>query len=226
MPDPDEIVAQLKANGDAAGLIGLLEDINSSWSSIYWGRRDAIVRALGEIGDSRAIDPLVARLMDHHHESRRIVGDALIESHWQPHDEAERACLLVAMEQWQEAADVGIAALGPLLNAHVGVNEYAERNPCCVNPPFSREFVTALERVVQGAAPAIGLADLRRLATLCDVEAICDYQSYGGNTSTQHLEWFDLEGVRAAAKQELRRRGEPGHPVWRPARRGWRFWAR
>src|SRR5450756_828303 len=66
-------VEKLKAKGDIPGLIKALGYGKD------WGVRNAAAGALGQIGDARAVGPLIAALKDQDSNVRRAAAGALVE---------------------------------------------------------------------------------------------------------------------------------------------------
>lgn len=86
-------------------LIAALSDTNTQF-------REACVRALGEIKDARAVEPLVAILEDYNVD--RVVARVLQSFEWQPVCKKQEALLAVALDDWDKAASIGVQAVPPL----------------------------------------------------------------------------------------------------------------
>jgi HEAT repeat protein len=104
--------------GEALGLLGpaALEPLVAAL-----GNEDPVVRgnaakALARLGDARGVDPLVVALADEHVKVRESAAQALGELGWQPED-AQRAQQALAAHDWDELAELGAAALEPLIAA-------------------------------------------------------------------------------------------------------------
>jgi len=76
-----------------------------------------VASALGTIGDSRAIEPLVATLKDHD-ENVRLAAESLEKVEWKPKNNIQHALYLAARQDWVEALRIG-----------VGIVEFAEVYP-------------------------------------------------------------------------------------------------
>jgi HEAT repeat protein len=77
--------------------------------------RMAIVDALRKIGDTQVIEPLVQSLYDKDSNVRYAVVETLEALGWKPVDNEQRACSAIAHNQWDEAANLGVCAVRPLL---------------------------------------------------------------------------------------------------------------
>ncbi|MBI3165436.1 MAG: HEAT repeat domain-containing protein, partial [Chloroflexi bacterium] len=67
----------------------------------------AAVAALGQIGDARAIEPLITALKNLDKNVRRAAADALAQIDWQPTNNIQRAFYLAARQDWAEAIRIG-----------------------------------------------------------------------------------------------------------------------
>jgi len=81
------------------------------------GIRMTTAEALGQIADKRAIKPLVALLKDNYCYVRHPAAKALDSLGWQPQSDAQCALRAVALENWDEAANFGMAAINAFLVA-------------------------------------------------------------------------------------------------------------
>lgn len=79
--------------------------------------RLAAVKTLREIGDSRAIEPLVMMLKDVYQDVRKETAKALKAFGWQPIDDTQSAVFAIADENWEKLVTLGKAAVDPLLAA-------------------------------------------------------------------------------------------------------------
>jgi HEAT repeat protein len=79
-------------------------------------RRHAIL-ALGQIGDSGAVDPLVVALMDAHKDVRVAAADALEKIGWQPGQDEPGAAYWVIKEKWDKCVELGLPAIPALIAA-------------------------------------------------------------------------------------------------------------
>lgn len=91
-------------------LLGLLADKKPN---LRW----LAAKALGELGDKRAVDPLSAALRDPSSSVRSGAAQALRRLGWEPQSELDRAYLLVAEQRWDRARELGRVAIAPLLLA-------------------------------------------------------------------------------------------------------------
>ena len=81
-----------------------------------YGRLRAL-RALAAIADPQAAETLAAFLTDRNPDVRRSSAEALEKAGWTPKDAAQKAWQLVALGKWDEAAQLGAAAVAPLTAA-------------------------------------------------------------------------------------------------------------
>jgi hypothetical protein len=70
--------------------------------------------ALGEIGDSTAIPPLVESLRDKERYVRYGAARSLELLHWIPRDDTEKAYYAIALQNWPVVKNIGKSATGPL----------------------------------------------------------------------------------------------------------------
>ncbi len=78
--------------------------------------RRAVVQALGRIGDGRAIEPLLRAVGDQDAAVRRAVLGALDGLRSACRTDVQRARVAVLLQQWNELASLGVAALDPVLS--------------------------------------------------------------------------------------------------------------
>jgi HEAT repeat protein len=107
-------VDKLKAKGDVEGLIKALGYQKD------WRVREAAASALGEIGDARAMEPLIAALKDHDSDVRQGAAGALDMMDWQPDQSENGATYWVAKGEWSRCVRIGEAAVKPLIAALKG----------------------------------------------------------------------------------------------------------
>ncbi|HEX8142335.1 MAG TPA: HEAT repeat domain-containing protein [Pyrinomonadaceae bacterium] len=98
---------------------GLIKELKAS----YGRQRPGAAEALGKIGDRRAVKPLIEALKDHDPKLRQAATEALKALKYEPEDKQQRAKLLVAAQEWDEAAKLGAAAIEPLVDALQGSDE-------------------------------------------------------------------------------------------------------
>ncbi len=75
----------------------------------------AIAKGLGEIGDPRAVEPLISLLTDPDVETRAVAANALNKIGWQPGNDQNGAYYWIAMQQWGKCMDLGAQAIEPLV---------------------------------------------------------------------------------------------------------------
>lgn len=76
--------------------------------------RERVVSLLGILGDTRAVESLVVALSDNDGAVRRRSAIALDQIGWAPQNDQQRALHAVALARWEEAMDLGTAAIEPL----------------------------------------------------------------------------------------------------------------
>ncbi|MEX2720691.1 MAG: HEAT repeat domain-containing protein, partial [Candidatus Wukongarchaeota archaeon] len=104
-------VEKMKAKKDVKGLIKALK---------Y--KRDQDVRryaalTLGEIGDAKAVEPLIQALKEENKGIRWNAVGALDKLGWKPEDDIEKALYLIAKEEWDKLVRLGEPAVEPLIQA-------------------------------------------------------------------------------------------------------------
>ena len=72
--------------------------------------------ALGEIGDARAIPPLLASLKDKDRYLRFGSAKSLRQLGWSPQTDQERASYYLALQDWDSVKKLGKSATGPLID--------------------------------------------------------------------------------------------------------------
>ena len=77
----------------------------------------AAARALGEIGDTRAVEPLTARVGYRDENTRNAVFKALDNLGWQPDRSEAGACYWMAKGRWDKVTEVGAPAVELLIDA-------------------------------------------------------------------------------------------------------------
>ncbi len=119
-----------KSEWDDVAIVGkpavesLIQALNDSDSYIRMGA----ARALGKIGDLRAVEPLVPLLRekDPRDEKGKVLGaaaEALDRLGWKPENDLDRVYYLMAKGEWEKLAELGKVAVEPLLEAlHYGWN--------------------------------------------------------------------------------------------------------
>ena len=74
--------------------------------------------ALGEIGDSRAVKPLIEVFSQD--EAGGVIQNARLalgKMVWQPKNDVEKACYFIVEQQWHELVELGKPAVQPLIQA-------------------------------------------------------------------------------------------------------------
>src|SRR3989442_3119436 len=97
--------------GDTRGLEFLIAALKDNEADVP----QAAAKALGQVGDARAVEPLLATLNDKDCHMREAAARALDALEWQPVDDTQRASRAIALNQYEEAASLGAAAVGPLV---------------------------------------------------------------------------------------------------------------
>jgi len=104
-------IEKMKAKRDVKGLIKALRNKKADI-------RSKAAQALGEIGDARAMEPLLSSLRDGDRNMRWQAGEALEELGWVPKNEVERITSLVAMRRWDELVNAQEPFIRALLTAY------------------------------------------------------------------------------------------------------------
>ena len=98
-----------------SGNIKAVERLISALDDSEKNVRVAAAQALGKIGDGKALQPLITALSDHYADVRRAAADALKTLEDKPADDAARAIVFVAGQEWNNAIELGAVAVGPLI---------------------------------------------------------------------------------------------------------------
>jgi len=77
--------------------------------------RTMVAAVLGDIGDRRAIEPLIATLSDSQRDVRLAAATALSKLGWRPDRSAAGAAYWIALENWASCAEIGAPAVEPLI---------------------------------------------------------------------------------------------------------------
>jgi HEAT repeat protein len=100
-------IEALGAIRDLKAVNPILAVINRDTSlEVRW----AAILALGEIGSPDAVPSLVTLLRDPNRWLRYGAATALCRLGWQPENEADRVCLLIAQQDWESVKRLGAAA--------------------------------------------------------------------------------------------------------------------
>ncbi len=111
-------IEKLKEKRDVKGLIKAL-----NYKEDYYVRIEA-AKTLGEIGDKRAVAPLIQALKDEAGYVRIEAAKALGEIGWQPENNAEKVSYLMAKGQWDELVKLGKSVVALLIQALKDKNWY------------------------------------------------------------------------------------------------------
>ncbi|UCE73499.1 MAG: HEAT repeat domain-containing protein [Methanomassiliicoccales archaeon] len=76
-----------------------------------------VIEVLGEIGDSRAVEPLTQTLRDKDWNLGKKAAEALNKLDWQPKNQIEESYRLLARQEWDRLIKVGEPAIEPLICA-------------------------------------------------------------------------------------------------------------
>lgn len=135
----EESVEEMKAKEDVEGLIRALDNWNSE-------TRAEAVKALGEIGDESAINPLVRTLQDEDRHVREEAANALEILNWTPVNDTENAYYLIAKVQWNELVKLGEPAIEPLIQAlkYEDVGESVSESLAKIGEPAIDPLIQAL----------------------------------------------------------------------------------
>lgn len=128
--------------------------------------RTAAIEALGAMGDGRVIPPLVRLLQDPYPQVRMEAAWALERLGWQPADMQQTAAYLIAREQWNRLAGMGVPAIEPLIQAlrqdQPGVRAGATEALRTVGRPG----VEALSRAARSPDPVLAAAAVEALRVI------------------------------------------------------------
>ena len=105
-----EALGEIKSPRSVEPLIHTL--LTDESSEVRW----VAALALGEIGDIRAIPPLLASLKDKDRYVRYGSARALKQLGWSPQTEPERAYYYLALQEWDSVKIMGKSATGPLID--------------------------------------------------------------------------------------------------------------
>ena len=97
--------------GDTRGVEFLIAALKDKEADV----RQAVARPLGQVGDARAVEPVLAALNDEDWHMREAAARALDALDWKPVNDIQRALRAIALKQWEEAASLRAAAVGPLV---------------------------------------------------------------------------------------------------------------
>jgi HEAT repeats len=103
-----EALGQIKSPRSVEPLIHVLK--NDESSEVRW----VTALALGEIGDKRAVPPLLTTLNDKDRYIRYGSVKALEQLGWSPQNDQDRAYYYLALQDWDSVKKLGKSATGPL----------------------------------------------------------------------------------------------------------------
>ena len=103
-------------------LVNVLDDATD-----YWTKRVAI-RAMGQIGDRQAIDPLIRTLNERDIYARADAAKALDQLQWKPAQDATAAVYWITKGDWARVSDLGKVAVQPLIEAAQDEHPWVRKN--------------------------------------------------------------------------------------------------
>ena len=89
--------------------------------------REAAARALGKIGDPRAVEPLIQALVGKYWSVRMPAAWALDQLGWKPGQDENAAWYWIAKKEWEQCVALGRAAVEPLIKALSATDSYVRR---------------------------------------------------------------------------------------------------
>jgi HEAT repeat protein len=114
-------VEKMKAKRDVKSLIKALGYKN------YAVIREEAAKALGEIGDTRAVEPLAAALTDRFEDVRKNAAEALDKFGWQPGHDQSAANYWVIKRNWAKCIEMGALCVNPLIEALWNLDSSVQR---------------------------------------------------------------------------------------------------
>ena len=112
----NEVVSQLAHRGGEDSLAGLIEALRSDAASV----RGHAAQALGEIGDTRALEGLVPLMDDPNERVRLCAAEACSELGWTPVDPEEKLFFLLRQERWNDLRELEPDTTKRLVNVIMG----------------------------------------------------------------------------------------------------------
>lgn len=158
------------------------------------GIREVVARSLAEIGDPRAIEPVLSMLGDRDMVVRQAAVWTLEKLGWTPTDDTQRALAAIAHEDWDDLGRIGAAAVEPLL-----VLAEAGMAP--------QETVGALQQVLESSAERLSVEELQALSSLEDIPIRRNFRFAHDGDGEASSNVVDCERVRDLARFELTNRG-------------------
>ncbi len=92
-----------------ASLIAVLQDGDNY-------KRQVPAECLGQIGDRRAVQPLVSALKDSEYRVMQAAEAALERINWRPGKDEAGAAYWIARKQWQRCVEIGTPAVDALIS--------------------------------------------------------------------------------------------------------------
>jgi HEAT repeat protein len=155
----------------------------------------AAVEALGKIGDTRAVEPLIEALGDANDYVRASATEALDKVGWVPETDEQRAAYLIAVLDWGSLVEWGEPAVEPLIkafgndlvNQRAGRHEFAELLGKIGDARAVEPLIKALgddEYIGRSAAYALGdIGDIRAVEPLIKALREDSHHLVGGAAS-------------------------------------------
>ncbi len=173
--DTSILLAAVSALGEMSDLqaVEALKDSDS-------GVRQAAAATLGQLGYTRAVEPLLVALEDNGSRVREQAAAALVSLGWRPVDETQSALLAVAQRDWDRAVSLGSAAVEPLVTAirdnNSQVRVQAAEALGRLGDPRAVEPLIEVLKDIGSAVSQAAFRALRRIGDPRGVDAIKDYQ--------------------------------------------------
>ncbi len=103
---------------DALATIGApaIKPLSSLLNNYYASVRENSILALGKIGDTRAVRPLISVLKSEKRDDRMAAIDALERIGWQPDKSVSGAIFWICKREWERCIEMGSVAIKPLIN--------------------------------------------------------------------------------------------------------------
>lgn len=153
--------------------------------------REAASIALAEIGDSRAIGPLLLMLTDSDMAVRHAAVWTLERLGWQPAEPGQHALVAIAHDDWKAVHGLGVVAVEPLLCM-------------ATDSMISSEGLSALESILEVGSGDITPNQLRTLASLCQAKPA---PSHVGDAANDQSTTPDYNRIVKLARTLLFKRG-------------------
>jgi len=95
-----------------------VEQLIAALTNVSWSVQEAAVIALGKIGDSRSVEPLLSKFEDSDYgDFSKTIAEALKQCKWKPGKDINGARYWVARGKFDKCEEIGVPALGPLITA-------------------------------------------------------------------------------------------------------------